>query len=245
MCYVDIFQSTSPSQGSTRETLKIIIDRFVISIHEPFTGLDLVIKTLHPFCSSNFNPRALHRARPRWKPQNCWIYPYFNPRALHRARRCKGGGGGEISDFNPRALHRARPAAGVAIERGGVFQSTSPSQGSTIGRNGFISRKRDFNPRALHRARPDFDRRRDNGKPISIHEPFTGLDPAARVHFVIIGTFQSTSPSQGSTDIRSGRGRIKNKFQSTSPSQGSTDRRAASPGKVHDFNPRALHRARL
>ncbi len=61
--YINGFQSTSPSQGSTRTMVFRPVDGYQISIHEPFTGLDSS-REKGVASGKDFNPRALHRARP-------------------------------------------------------------------------------------------------------------------------------------------------------------------------------------
>ena len=104
-------------------------------------------------------------------------------------------------DFNPRSPHGERRLAGVKICRGSA----------------------DFNPRSPHGERRADNRRREEGKEISIHAPRTGSDKGGGKLIVIDGGFQSTLPARGATQAcQRGIMRLV-KFQSTLPARGATD----------------------
>ena len=106
---VDIFQSTLPMQGATKEQ-GIETATPNISIHAPYAGSDWKHITRLPGVM-NFNPRSLCRER-----QIICVTVY------------------RLQNFNPRSLCRERPASIFPEIIFWIFQSTLPMQGATFSR---------------------------------------------------------------------------------------------------------------
>ena len=149
--------------------------------------------------------------------------PYFNPRAPCGARPEAYQDAIAPLNFNPRAPCGARQGAVWLYRRDALY----------------------FNPRAPCGARPYRGHNPQCGKTISIHAPLAGRDwewerPAPA------GTFQSTRPLRGATDIKTLDKNLNDLFQSTRPLRGATDTESRSfAHDQKDFNPRAPCGARL
>ena len=102
-------------------------------------------------------------------------------------------------DFNPRTPHGVRRDVKNALLENIEFQSTHPTRGATIKRRLGRCSGVDFNPRTPHGVRPCRSIPSRQIKPISIHAPHTGCDPAYRHKGPSRGGFQSTHPTRGAT----------------------------------------------
>ena len=79
-------------------------------------------------------------------------------------------------DFNPRTPCGVRLALGVFFFVAGVFQSTHPVRGATLGYNFRIAGWNNFNPRTPCGVRLDAVKAAGVGGVISIHAPRAGCD---------------------------------------------------------------------
>ena len=126
---IDLFQSTRPLRGATIPRTSTS-DKYVISIHAPLAGRDLMTSPRRS-ASSHFNPRAPCGARPvaRGPYHGLYIISIHAPLAGRDVARLA-----ERMDrtyFNPRAPCGARQQAVRYSVSYISFQSTRPLRGAT------------------------------------------------------------------------------------------------------------------
>ena len=148
---VDIFQSTHPLRGATRQA-QAGLQGQRISIHAPLAGCDLV-----------------------YYPQNR-VIKHFNPRTPCGVRRTCRRGPARRPYFNPRTPCGVRLGYKIYFDISQIFQSTHPLRGATL-TSAAISRScRRF--QSTHPLRGATESRRSPAETglISIHAPLAGCD---------------------------------------------------------------------
>ena len=215
----DMFQSTRPARGATRQA------RRRCALH---------------LC---FNPRAPRGARPGLavKAPDTINVSIHAPRAGrdHRLARCRAAAG----CFNPRAPRGARRQISTSLTRWRLFQSTRPARGATANP---LARE-NLAGVSIHAPRAGRDIALLVAallQVVSIHAPRAGRDQtqrypaqsracfnpraprgARRIQLEYVeadGVFQSTRPARGATDALPWPGVHDTGFQSTRPARGAT-----------------------
>ena len=172
---------------------------FLISIHAPHTGRDLVL-CIFDITSYHFNPRAPYGARP--SHPRCATSPtaYFNPRAPYGARPAYQRPGRHLRRISIHAPHTGRDAI----------------CGKTV------QAAEHFNPRAPYGARLSCLARARAYRRFQSTRPIRGATSKCFVFIRKASVFQSTRPIRGATRKTSWTMCRRAGFQSTRPIRGAT-----------------------